>query len=416
MTPPAAELVLAPFRATRYGSSGDLGTRLCPPYDVIPPSRREELAAASTTGAVRLVLPQGAEAALGGGDPYAGARALLDAWVDDGVLTVDAEPALYVYELAAAGHVTRGLVGSVALRDPDDGVILPHEDTMAGPVADRLALMRATAANLEPIFLVYDGGGATTALVAGVDLLPTLAEARTPDGVTHRLWAITDPQAHAAVARDLAPRSALIADGHHRYATYRQLQADHGGEAGPWDFGLTLLVDTSAYGPQVHPIHRVVGLTLDRAITTLQGKAGVSEPMSLAQAQQSLAGAEGFAVVLATDEGAVVVSDLDPAVVAAGLGDCAGTPLGRLDVTIVHRVLVQQVWGLIDTEEVVGYAHEVGEAIAAAGSDRTAVLLRATPIEDVAAVAAAGQRMPRKSTSFTPKPASGMVIRRFVDG
>ncbi len=415
MTTPDTGLALLPFRATRYAGSDHLGDRLSPPYDVISEADRAALVGASDTSAVRLILPDDPEAALAGGDAYAGARALLDQWVADGVLAVDDEPALYVYEMAAGDGLTRGLLGAVELHDPEDGVILPHENTMAGPVADRLALMEATEANLEPIYLVYDGGGAASELVASVGDLPPLAEATTPDGTRHRLWAITDPQAHAAVAQDLATRRAVIADGHHRYATYRKLQAEHDGQAGPWDLGLTLLVDTTAYGPQVHPIHRVVAVGFDRAVEAARAHAQVGEPVTVAEAVEQLGGTDTFAVALAQGDRAVVVSDLDPSLVAEALGDAAGTALGRLDVTLVHRVLVERVLGLADTEDNVGYAHDVADALADAGDARTALLLRATPVEDLGEVARAGERMPRKSTLFTPKPASGLVIRRFAD-
>jgi uncharacterized protein (DUF1015 family) len=302
----------------------------------------------------------------------------------------------------------------VEIRDPADGVILPHENTMAAPVADRLALMEATEADLEPIYLVYDGGGAASELVASVDGHSPVAVAQTPDGVRHRLWAVTDEHQLARAREDLAQRRALIADGHHRYATYRQRQANRDGRPGPWDRGLALLVDTSAHGPQVHPIHRVVAVDLERAVAALRPVAQVGEPVPVDEALGELETREGFAVALAREGSAVVVGELDPDVVAAGLGTTPAV-LARLDVTVLHRVLVEHVWGLSDDEETVGYAHDVDEALTSAGSERTAVLLRATPVEDVAAVAAAGERMPRKSTKFTPKPASGMVLRRFVD-
>ena len=200
------------------------------------------MVAADPDNVVRIVLPEPDDVA--GADPYVAAAALLDAWVSDGVLHVDPEPTPLRLRDAhragrrrecpprSAGSVTRGLLGAVELRDPEDGVILPHENTMAGPVADRLALMEATEANLEPIYLVYDGGGAASALVASVrdadEQTPAAAfvtSAVTPDGTHHRLWAVTDPAVLADVAADLSGRSALIADGHHRYATYRQLAA-----------------------------------------------------------------------------------------------------------------------------------------------------------------------------------------------
>jgi uncharacterized protein (DUF1015 family) len=416
--PAVPGLSLAPFRATRFTASAEsLGQQLSPPYDVISDADRAALVQTSTTNVVRLILPEQDEAQFGDGDRYAGAEALLQDWITRGVLAVDDEAALFVYEMSTPeGSVTRGLLGAVELRAPQDGVILPHENTMAGPVSDRLALMSATEANLEPIYLVYDGGGAASELVASVTDEDTISTARTPDGIQHRLWAVTDPAAHAAVAADLAGRRALIADGHHRYATYRQLQANHHGEPGPWDRGLTLLVDSSSYGPQVHPIHRVVALGWNRILELTEAAAQVSEPMSVAAAEKVLGHTEGFAIALAHEDEAVVVSGLSPNILRQALGSAAGTALGELDITVLHRVLIEQVWQLADTVDNVGYAHSVSDALAEAlHAGRTAVLVRATPVAAVAAVAAAGERMPRKSTLFTPKPASGVVIRRFAD-
>lgn len=411
-------LSLTPFRAVRFtADNGRLGSLLSPPYDVISPAERAALVARDDVNVVRLILPDQAEADLAGGDQYAGAVTLLESWLTDGTLAVDDQPALFVYEMELPdGPRTRGLVGALELRDPADGVVLPHENTMAGPVADRLALMSATEANLEPIYLVYDGGGAASVLVASVSDQPPLTECRTPDSTIHRLWAIDDAEQHAAVAADLGGRRALIADGHHRYATYRQLQADHDGQPGPWDRGLTLLVDTSSYGPQVHPIHRVVALDWDELISRTEAAAQLGEIIPVADVEPALAATDGFAIALARPDGARIVSNLSPDVVEKALGPDAGTALGSLDITVLHRVLVEQVWGLADDVTTVGYAHDVDEALqAAVSSGGTAVLVRPTPVQAVAEVAAAGQRMPRKSTLFTPKPASGLVIRRFAD-
>ena len=159
-------LSLAPFRALRYSVPDDrLGQLLCPPYDVIDDPERKALLAADADNAVAIVLPRTDD----GTDPYLGAEDRLRSWVQSGLLQPDAEPALYVYEMRTAdGNATRGLIGALELRAYADAVILPHENTMAGPVADRLALMTATQANLEPIYLVYDGGGAASELVRQV--------------------------------------------------------------------------------------------------------------------------------------------------------------------------------------------------------------------------------------------------------
>jgi uncharacterized protein (DUF1015 family) len=272
---------------------------------------------------------------------------------------------------------------------------------------------------VEPIYLVYDGGGdASEAVAAAGDSAP-LAEAATPDGVRHRLWAITDSTAQARIADDLHDRRALIADGHHRYATYRELQArlQTASGAGPWDYGLTLLVDSSTYGPQVHAIHRVVaGLTMESALDRLSKWADVEPVSDGADALRRAADVDGFAAVVAERGRAVLVADRSGNLRERTHRAVREAELADLDVTVVHRTLVPEVWRLSDDEATVRYAHSPDEALdLAADSDGVAVLLRPTPVAAVAAVAAAGLRMPRKSTLFTPKPASGMVMRRFAD-
>jgi uncharacterized protein (DUF1015 family) len=416
---PAHGLVLQPFRALRPTVDGpDLAGRLCPPYDVIDAAQRKRLVGSDPHNAVAVVLPETDD----GSDAYEHAAQLLDDWLSEHACAVDESAALYVYEMSDGdGTATRGLVGAVELRDPADGVILPHENTMAGPVADRLALMSATEANVEPIYLVYDGAGRASELVATVDRDEPLARTVTPDGIRHTLWAITDRAALDDIRADLANRRALIADGHHRYATYRELQQRLRSERGegPWDFGLTLLVDSTNYGPQVHAIHRVLpGRSLAELIDRATAAGLNADDVENGEAGLEVAGArDGFAAVLTDGTRAVLISDPDGIMSARIRSDDEPAALAELDVTILHRGLVEQVWGLADTVDTVGYAHSVAEAVAAAReSGGAAVLLRPTPVAAVAAVAAAGARMPRKSTLFTPKPASGLLMRRFADG
>ncbi len=417
--PDPAGLVLAPFRALRYAVVGpDLAAVTSPPYDVIDEEQRVRLEAADPHNVVRLILPRDDA---GPDSRYAHAARTLTDWRRDGKLRLDARRALYVYEESVDGHVQRGLVGALALTPAAAGVVLPHENTMAGPVADRLALTEATGANLEPIFLVYDGGGPAAEVVRAVgDREPTVS-ATTDDGVTHLIWALTDPGELTAVAADLLPRRAVIADGHHRYATYLQHQRDrHAGGAGtgPWDFGLTFLVDATTFGPQVHAIHRTVaGLPVAEAARRAAAAFAVRRlDADLGHALDTLqrAGRSGPAFLLADRTSRFLLTAPDPAAVDRAV------PVGRspawrgLDVTLVHRLLIPEVWGVPDTEDVIGFAHDVAAALAVADrSAGTAVLLNPTPVAAVGAVAAAGERMPRKSTLFTPKPRTGLVLRPF---
>jgi len=436
-------LVLSPFRALRFDPAvaGDLRANTCPPYDVIDEDEAAALEAGSDVNVIRLILPRSGVVA--GQDRYAGAAATLVAWREQGVLVPDAKPALYVYEQAApSGHVQRGLLGAVSLSPPQDGIVLPHESTMAGPVSDRLALYTAVEADLEPIFLVYDGGGAASHAVASVDdagpdetasgTRPGAAErpellldVDLPDGLRHRLWALRDPDVLAGIAADLHPRKALIADGHHRYATYLRRQELHheaGAGDGPWDTGLCFLVDATSFGPQVHPIHRVVpGLPADELARRAEGGMAVRRlDGSVAAALDALAeaGRVGPAFLLASADGEQLhlMSEPDRSRLAASVPPDRSAAWAGLDVSVLHGYIVPALWGLPDDVENVGYEHDVASALRAAGrTGGAAVLLNPTPVESVATVAAAGERMPRKSTLFTPKPRSGLVLRDHRD-
>jgi uncharacterized protein (DUF1015 family) len=438
--PRPSGLVLAPFRALRYDPERvALGAVLAPPYDVIDEGLRSELAARDPHNVVRLTLPREADeperssaaqsnagqdgAQVLRATTYDLAAATLRRWRSDAVLRPDPAPALYVYEEQTADHVQRGLVGALGLTPAEDGIVLPHENTMAGPVADRLALMTAVEADLEPIFLVYDGGGAASRVVAEADAAPPLLEVETSDGITHRLWAVTDPAVLDEVAADLARRRAVIADGHHRYATFLSYQAAQhaaGRGPGPWDLGLALLVDGSAFGPLVHAIHRVIpGLRASEAAERARGSWSVREVAGTvddALAALAKAGVDGPAFVATDGAQHWLLSEPDQGELTRALPSERSQAWRSLDVTIAHLLLIRRTWGLDDREGVVDYAHDVGSAVAAASAaGGTALLLNPTPVAGVAAVAAAGDRMPRKSTLFVPKPATGLLIRAFAD-
>ncbi|MBL7622209.1 DUF1015 domain-containing protein, partial [Frankia sp. AgB1.8] len=408
-TPPG--LVLAPFRAVRFtpaaGGDANLAALTSPPYDVIDDAGVTALESADPHNAVRLILPRDRD-----GEPgsrYAQAAATLADWLRSGVLARDDAPALYVYEEEQDGHRQRGLVGGVALADPDAGIILPHENTMAGPVSDRLSLQQATKANLEPIFLLYDGGGDTSRIVAATVATPPLLATTTDDGVSHRIWALTDQPTLDAIAADLLGRRAVIADGHHRYATYRHYQAQRraaGDGDGPWDFGLTFLVDATVSGPQVHPIHRAVrGLGVVEAARRAESAftvrrltaAGAADVAPLLD-ELARAGQTGHAFVITDGRDAYLLAEPSADALARSLPADRSAAFRRLDVTVAHLTLISDVWGLADEVGVVDYFHDAPAAIAAAGTDGTALLLNPTPVADVTAVARARARQPRKST------------------
>ncbi|ONH22327.1 DUF1015 family protein [Pseudofrankia asymbiotica] len=427
--PSPAGLVLAPFRAARFtaaaGATENLAALTSPPYDVIDDAGVTALEAADPHNVVRLILPRD-RSADEPGSRYARAAETLADWLGSGALARDEAPALYVYEEEQDGHRQRGLVGAVALADPDAGIILPHENTMAGPVSDRLSLQQATRANLEPIFLLYEGGGETSRIVAETVTTEPLLDTVTDDGVAHRIWALSEPATLLTIATDLLPRRAVIADGHHRYATYRHYQAERhaaGDGPGPWDFGLTFLVDATVSGPQVHPIHRAVrGLSVAEAARRAEGAFTVRQltaagttgrvDVTLLLDELSKAGQAGHAFAITDGRDAYLLTEPSAEVLTRSLPADRSAAFRGLDVTVAHLTLISDVWGQEDKVGVVDYFHDAPAAIAAvADGAGTALLLNPTPVAGVTAVAGAGERMPRKSTLFTPKPRTGLLIR-----
>ncbi|MBG0832828.1 DUF1015 domain-containing protein [Planomonospora sp. ID67723] len=410
-------LVIRPFRGVRFAIA-DPAAMTSPPYDLIGEIGIRDLLAAHPNNVVRLILP-GADR-----HRYSEARQTLRAWLSSGVLVTDEVPGIYVYEQSGPGVLQRGLIGEVGLATPERGTILPHEDVMPGPVADRLALMRSTEANLEPIFLLYEGGdGTATRLVDEVATTRTpLVETVTGDGLGHRLWAVTDPAEIAAVAADLRPRQALIADGHHRYATYRALQAEHHAAEprdaadgpSPWDFGLALLVDSGSYPPDLQAIHRVVpGLPLDEALARAKGAWQAHEHADLAEGLAALRKSAGPAFLLAAGGPAHLLTDPDPDQVGHAMPAGRSDRWRALSTSILAEFLLPKVWGMRDDEHSVRVVHHDPEAAVRLAQDcgGTAVLMNPLAVDDVLAVAARGERVPRKSTSFGPKPRTGLLMR-----
>ncbi|MEV6573432.1 DUF1015 domain-containing protein [Streptomyces sp. NPDC051577] len=413
-------LRLTPFHGLRYVPErvGSLAAVTSPPYDVVVrPDGVDYLESADPHNIVRLILPQ-AETPAARNEQAA--RTLRD-WLAEGVLSADAAPALYVYEQRRAGLLQRGIIGALALSAPDAGIVLPHEDVMPHVVTDRAGLMRASSANLEPLLLTYRGddpaAGAAAVVertVRGTPLLSTTTE----DGFQHRLWAITEPADLDAVTTDLGHRQALIADGHHRWATYLRLQEEHRSPS-PWDFGLVLLVDTARYPLQVRAIHRMLRrLPPAEALAAVEGHfrvRAVEGPLPLALEALTDAAERGNAFLLTGDGRFHLVTDPDPALIERTVRRDRPEAWRRLDATVLHAALLDTLWQVPDEPEHITYIHDTAATVAMAERHGgTAVLLHPVREEVVRDLARQGVTMPRKSTSFGPKPATGLVLRSLV--
>ncbi|MFH8612472.1 DUF1015 family protein [Streptomyces sp. NPDC018029] len=425
-------LDLVPFRGVRYVPErvGSLAAVTSPPYDVVVrPDGLLHLESADPHNIVRLILPQATTPAARNQQ----ASDTLHTWLAEGILAPDTEPSLYVYEQRDSDILQRGVIGALRLSQAEDGVVLPHEGVMPHVVEDRAALMRATSANLEPLLLTYrsdsqghsdiddeyasgqpEPGGAMAVIERTARREPLLSTT-TEDGFHHRLWSVTDPAEIAEIQSDLSHHQALIADGHHRWATNLRLRAEHPSPSA-WDYGLVLLVDTARYPLRVRAIHRYLHrLPVSDALQAVGDSFRIrTVEGSLDHALEALAeaAAKSNAFVLAGDGAFHLVDHPSPDLLARTIPDDRPEAWRTLDATVLHSTLLDHVWQIPDTPEHIAYIHDTAATVEKAERDGgTAVLMHPVREEVVRELARQGVTMPRKSTSFGPKPATGLVLR-----
>jgi uncharacterized protein (DUF1015 family) len=412
-----AEVV--PLQALHYDLDkvGSLADVVAPPYDVIDEEQREQLVSRSPHNVVELDLPRDPE----GGDPYEHSAALLAEWTDEGILTRDADPQIWAleqdYTAPDGSRLTRrGFLARVKLAPYGEG-IRPHERTQPGPKEDRLRLTRATRHNLSPIFALHPGK-AWQHLEGALDEKPW-AEVTDSDDTTHRVWRIGDPAVHDAIAAELEPGELLIADGHHRYETSLAYQQEVG-PGGAADYVLMALVSLEDPGLTVFPTHRLISGLADDPAKQEAFRNGLSEVFEVERVsteELDPGGAEGVGVFGYVDSNGDTfrlrlrdTAHLDEAF--ADSSDAYRT----LDAAILEELVLKGILGItqddIAAKRGIGYTPSIDEALAKlnGGDYQAAFLLRPTPVEQVRAVAAAGETMPPKSTYFFPKLLTGIAF------
>ena len=386
-------VAIAPFDGLRY-DPGVVGTDLAavtsPPYDVVLPHDQARLHESSPYNIALVDL--GADDAGAPEDKYTRAGQLLRRWRREGVLIPTGRPSVYPYEMRFAYQGTersvRGVVMEVGL-EPWGGAVLPHERTMAAPVEDRLRLMRATAADLSPIYAVVGGPSEPQSeLLDRTGDRPPELELTDEEGVTHRIWAGPLPDALRDWYRE---QTLLIADGHHRYQTAlahrEELRAARG--PGPWDAVLMLVVDAATEDPPVLPIHRL--LRVDPVPELVGERVRGLEEVLANLVDDDLR----FGAALRGDGGLLHL-----------VGRLAGPPP---TVAALHREVLDPMPGARD----VRFVPDSFGAEAAVHSGRADLALFLPParVANVRAAVASGGRLPQKSTYFWPKPRTGLVMR-----
>jgi uncharacterized protein (DUF1015 family) len=394
------------FRGVRYDPERvELADVCSPPYDVIDGPTRLLLAARHPANAVGVDLPGSDD------DAYATAAERLAEWLADGTLRRD-EPSLYVYRMTHTDgdgreRHTTGVIGALELSAPGEGGILPHERTTPKAKSDRLQLLRATRANLSAVWALSPAPGLTGLLEPDAEPVG----AWSVDGVDHRLWRITEPDRLVAISACIGREPVVIADGHHRYETslaYRDEQRALGPDGAPGaEAVLAYVVELLDDELEVRPIHRLVqGLPegfdlvdeLDPWFEARPLPLG-GPPVEAGVVDATLARSPGPVLLIpgrawqlrARPEHDAAGADLD-----SRRFDDAMAALGVGELRYQHG-----------TQEVVA---AIGRGEAQAGA-----LLRSATVEQIVEIAHGGERMPPKTTFFSPKPCTGAVFRLLDD-
>lgn len=425
---------IKPFRALRFDTqaAGNIQQLTCPPYDIISEEQRNQYLKTNEHNVIRLELPRGE-------NPYEEAGSLLHQWEQQGVLKQDEQEGLYIYEEEFQAHGktmrVKGIICRVKLEEFSKGVVLPHEETLSKAKADRFQLMKATFCNFSQIYSLYmDPQHKTPDKINRLSQGTPEVEMQDGDGEIHRLWIVTDPQEIQEICSDFAQRKLYIADGHHRYETALNFRDDCrkqriAKEGDAVDYVMMMLVDMENSGLVVFPTHRLVrGLSSfdetavkqacreyfqveDRTdISTIEGELN-------ALYQQ---GKKAFAFYTGEDRWTLLVlKDMDA--VRKLLPQASAATQG-LDVTVLHSLVLEKIFG-IDKENMaqqinLTYTRDFQEAITSVEKKESqcAFILNPTRVTEIRDVAAAGEKMPQKSTYFYPKLITGLVMNQMEKG
>jgi uncharacterized protein (DUF1015 family) len=426
-----------PFRGWRYDLAqvGSLADVAAPPYDVIGTDQQKELYERHPCNVVRLILNRDEPGDESADERYNRAAEFLRHWQSEGILFQERAETFYVYhqkfQWEGVEYVRKGFLGRLRLEEFGKGNVFPHEQTMAGPKADRLKLTQACQMNLSPIFSLYpdDEAYVQTPLeeaIAG----QTALEVTDDLGVLHRIWPMTDPAVLNQVRERMAEKSIFIADGHHRYETavnYRNFLQSEGkleNEAAAANFVLMMFVGMNDPGLAILPTHRLISglpnLTADEIREALSPHFQLDDVGTGAEAAKEtweMMEADGeqnvFGFGTAAD-GKWLFARLTDASPMTELAPDQSEDWRQLGVSLLHKLVLDHLLkrNYPDSEQVCKYVHLLDEVTACLSerSCQLACLVAPAQIEDVEVVASKFEKMPPKSTFFYPKLLSGLVF------
>jgi len=422
--------VIKPFSALRFTEkAGHIQELCCPPYDIISEEQRQQFLKTNPNNVIRLELPKDGE------EPYQTAGETLKQWISEGIVELDGAESIYIYEEAfevlGKKYFFKGFISRVKLEEFSKGIILPHEQTLSKAKTDRFNLMCTTSCNFSQIYSLYiDELGETPKLLDEMTKSLPTNEFCDADGVTHRLWICTDVEKICKLSCQFNDRKLYIADGHHRYETginYRNHMRKTTGakEGDDCDYIMMMLVDMQNDGLVVFPTHRIIknidNFDSENLIKKCQeyfelenypNKDALISRLEIRynQGKKSFGYFDGKKYIMLTlkmdTDDVPQLKYLDPS-------------LRTLDVSVLHTLILENLLG-IDKENMANqvnlkYTRDAQEAVDSVnnGSANCCFIINPTRISEIADVAAAGEKMPQKSTYFYPKLITGLVMNKI---
>lgn len=423
------------FKGLRYTEkAGDIKSLCCPPYDIIGEEQRNRLLEKNEHNLIRLELP-----VLGGSEdmtPYREAGGVLRNWLNEEILKRDEKEGIYIYEmefsLRGQTHKVKGFVSLVKLEPFSKGIILPHEETLSKAKTDRFNLMKATGCNFSQIYSLYmDEDNSVFSVIEEASKGAPDAEFTDDENVTHRMWNIFDENTIKKITEGMADKKLYIADGHHRYETalnYQKYAEENLDETGTSDYVTMMLVNMENSGLAVFPTHRIVRdlngfdyrAVCEKCSEYFEVTPYLNREKGEIGLEEAYKNGEKAFVLFTGDNNYTLLKLKDISVMDNLLPDGCKA-LRQLDVSVLHTLVLERIFG-IDRENMANqvnltYTRSADEAISAVDGQRAncCFLLNPTRVEEIRDVAAAGGKMPQKSTYFYPKLITGLVMNRIFD-
>jgi uncharacterized protein (DUF1015 family) len=418
----------------------DISRVIAPPYDVIDGAYQEALHARHPHNVIRLELGLELPGDVPGNNKYSRAAATLKSWLAGGVLRRDAKPAIYPYAidykmpsdyLGSGSRVLKGFISTVKLEEFGTGHIYPHENTRAAAKSDRLHLMEACGANFSCIFSLFSDPEGSILDTVGRAMRAALPRIDFTDdaGCRQRVWTIDDETTLSTLTAAMASKPLFIADGHHRYETalnYRRMRRQQAGGSGqepcPYDAVMMLFSSLEDPGLTVLPTHRVLRNAVPPLPELRRQLAGAFQMEDFPfDAGSEASVRRRFIQAMRTKGQSAPVFGLGSrgatAYVLLALKPehrppATASERDKLDVSILETEVIHRLCPAQADHEAILYTKDDDEALDLIGQGKgeTALLLNPTKVGEVRAVAAAGERMPHKSTYFYPKPLTGLVM------